>query len=505
MTARTIRGRLLLGFGLTILSLFGAGLVGVHALLTVNREIQKSTRELAMVGNTLFRLHDATLREVALAEAELLGGGSSALQMSDLSSEADSLRRTLRSVDALTTAERATLERMGTLHSTIEVYLSVARAYSDLGNLAGAQQQVRLATGWLDSLFVETTTLGAAQEARTASTLAAMRDVVRSRQIVLLAILTLGLLVALWFGRITWRAVTRPLDRMTGAAQRLGEGHLDVHIDSEGFDAEYSVLAQAFGDMVDRLRTLVSDLKLASVAADTANQTKSDFLANMSHELRTPLNAIIGYSEMLIDDADESTTGEFVPDLKKIQSSGRHLLGLINDILDLSKVESGRMDVYLETFDLAALLNEVASTVRPLMEKNRNNVEVSVSPDLGEVMSDQVKVRQILLNLLSNASKFTEEGKITLSGERTGDEVVLRVRDTGIGMTGEQVGKLFQPFMQADAATSSKYGGTGLGLVISKQFCELLGGSVVVESDIGQGTMFIVRLPAGIRELQSAS
>lgn len=502
MRSRTIRGRLLLGFGLTILSLFGAGLVGVHALLTVDREVQKSTRELAMVGNTLFRLHDATLREVAVAQAELMGGESSALPMSDLSSEADSLRRILRNVDALSTDERAMLERMGRLHSTIEVYLSVARAHRDLGNTAGARQQVRLATVLLDSLFLETTTLGGAQEVRTASTLAAMRDIVRSRQMLLAGILTLGLLIALWFGRVTWRAITRPLDRMTGAAQRLGEGHLDVHIDSHGFDAEYGVLARAFGDMVDRLRALISDLKLASAAADTANQTKSDFLANMSHELRTPLNAIIGYSEMLIDDADESKTGEFVPDLRKIQSSGTHLLGLINNILDLSKVESGRMEVYLETFDLPTLMDEVASTVRPLIEKNRNSLDVRVSPEFGDVTSDQVKLRQILLNLLSNASKFTHEGTILLSGERDGGNIVLRVRDSGIGMTAEQMGKLFQPFMQADAATTTKYGGTGLGLAISKQFCELLGGSVVAESEPGQGTTFIVRLPAQVSELQ---
>jgi PAS domain S-box-containing protein len=246
----------------------------------------------------------------------------------------------------------------------------------------------------------------------------------------------------------------------------------------------------------------VTELLRAQRAAEAANATKSQFLANMSHELRTPLNAIIGYSEMLMEEAEDVGDEGYLPDLRKIHASGRHLLGLINDILDLSKIEAGRMELYLETFQLAALIDEVATTVRPLVEKNGNVLQVRVAPDAGTMRADQVKVRQILFNLLSNASKFTERGTVTLDVVRVHDgpedEVLLRVSDSGIGMTAGQVQKLFRPFTQADASTTKKYGGTGLGLAITKRFCEMMAGSVTVESAPGVGTTFMVRLPAEV-------
>lgn len=239
-------------------------------------------------------------------------------------------------------------------------------------------------------------------------------------------------------------------------------------------------------------------LLLAKEEAETANRTKSQFLANMSHELRTPLNAIIGYSEMLQEDAADAGQEDFIPDLKKINSAGKHLLALINDVLDLSKIEAGRMELYVETFDVSTMLREVVSTIEPLVQKNQNRLEVSCPQDIGTIRADLTKVRQSLFNLISNAAKFTENGRISLAVEREpqgGEWIVFRVSDTGIGMTEAQTARVFQAFAQADASTTRKYGGTGLGLAITKRFCEMMGGTISLASVLGQGTTFTIRLP----------
>jgi len=234
-------------------------------------------------------------------------------------------------------------------------------------------------------------------------------------------------------------------------------------------------------------------------ALQEASRHKSNFLATMSHELRTPLNAIIGYSEMLQEEADDLGEAAFLPDLQKINAAGKHLLGLINDILDLSKIEAGRMDLYLEDFDVPSLVSDVAAIVQPLVNKNVNTLFVQCSDDLGEMHADLTKVRQALFNLLSNASKFTDQGTITLAVERESDEwLTFAVSDTGIGMTEEQMGRLFETFSQADASTRTQYGGTGLGLAISRQFCRLMGGDITVRSEPGRGSTFTVRLPAEV-------
>ncbi|HEX6656026.1 MAG TPA: ATP-binding protein [Candidatus Limnocylindria bacterium] len=229
---------------------------------------------------------------------------------------------------------------------------------------------------------------------------------------------------------------------------------------------------------------------------EIASQHKSQFLANMSHELRTPLNAIIGYSEMLQEEAEDLGEDAFLPDLQKINAAGKHLLGLINDILDLSKIEAGRMDLFLETFEVGQLVRDVEAIVQPLVEKNGNTLIVECPDDVGTMDADLTKVRQTLFNLLSNAAKFTDRGTITLAVARESDDwITFAVSDTGIGMTDEQLGRLFEAFSQAEASTRSKYGGTGLGLAISRAFCRMMGGDITVESVHGQGSTFTVRLP----------
>ncbi|HEY5412463.1 MAG TPA: ATP-binding protein, partial [Caulobacteraceae bacterium] len=237
----------------------------------------------------------------------------------------------------------------------------------------------------------------------------------------------------------------------------------------------------------------------ARAAAEQANQTKSEFLANMSHELRTPLNAIIGYAQILQEDAEDVGQDDMLPDLKKIESAGKHLLGLINDILDLSKIEAGRMEIYLEPVSVPALVDEVRTLTAPLASSNGNTVVVSIEPGIASIQADLTKLKQSLLNLVSNACKFTKDGRVgmdvRLADGPEGRNIVFEVSDSGIGMTPEQQGKLFQAFSQADSSTTRRFGGTGLGLAITKRLCELLGGDVKVSSQEGRGSRFTITLP----------
>ncbi len=341
-------------------------------------------------------------------------------------------------------------------------------------------------------------------------------------------IVLVGMLVVAWLSAL----ISKPLQRVTESARLLATGDFGaaatLQVRSQD---EVGVLADAFKKMADNLQRTYAELEesnrtlelkvsertrelghmtqLAEEArqqAEGASRTKSAFLASMSHELRTPLTAIIGFSEMLLAEAQDAGRTESADDLQRIMDSAKHLLHLINEILDLSKIEAQKMELHLERFEVANILREVSNTITPLIKKNANQLVVIAGPDLGSIHADLTKLRQSLLNLLSNANKFTDHGEVRLTVERCTREGVAYLRfavaDTGIGMTPEQLGKLFQAFQQADSSTARKYGGTGLGLVITRKFCELMGGTVHVTSELGKGSVFTIELPAEVKKLE---
>ena len=324
-------------------------------------------------------------------------------------------------------------------------------------------------------------------------------------------------LIAFLFSSRLQRIISGPILSLAHTAKIVSEQKNYSVRAEKRTDDEIGFLIDRFNGMLSQIeehekeiQEVNEQLVQSEQRARAATQAKSHFLANMSHELRTPLNAIIGYSEMLQEEAQDSGQESFIPDLKKINRSGRHLLDLINDVLDLSKIEAGKMELYLETFDISNLLEDVSTTVQLLVQKNSNVLEVRCPANLGAMRADMTKVRQSLFNLLSNASKFTKNGKITLEAARENsptksDWIVFRVSDTGIGMTPEQQEHVFEAFSQADASTARDFGGTGLGLTITKTFCRMMGGDVALTSKPGEGTTFIIRLPTEVREPEAES
>ena len=351
----------------------------------------------------------------------------------------------------------------------------------------------------------------------------------KRRAIAVLGSVFIVSILATWL-LLVW--VTRPLSNLSQAVEEIGKGNMDIHIKRQSED-EIGDLAASFADMVRQLlsretalrelnenlekrveertielKSLQLGMEQARDAADDANQAKSAFLANMSHELRTPMNAILGYSEMLMEEAEDLQQEDLIPDLKKIHQSGTHLLALINDVLDLSKIESGKIEAFAEQIDLDILIDEVCATTHPLLEKNKNSLAIERDKDIGVACQDIIKLRQTLFNLLSNAAKFTHEGTITLyidriqqSGE---DWLSFAVNDTGIGIAPDKLEHVFEEFIQADDSTTRDYGGTGLGLAISKRFCKLLGGDLSVQSELGEGSTFTILIPAILPETKTS-
>ena len=308
---------------------------------------------------------------------------------------------------------------------------------------------------------------------------------------------SIAITLALVFAMI--RSTNASLTRMKRGVERFGSGDLTYRIDEQRDSGEIGDLARTFNEMSTKLQTAIEEMNTARADADSANAAKSMFLANVSHELRTPLNAIIGYSEMLQDELGDETEinrDQFHHDLATIIFSGRQLLTLINDILDLSKIETGKMQVSLEVFSPAALLVQVCDALSPLLTQNENQLILDIDKDnMRDMESDRGKLQQIVTNLFSNACKFTKAGQITVSAKMDQRNLTVTVADTGIGMTQAQQARVFEAFIQAEATTGLQYGGTGLGLAIVREFCTMLGGSIELESEPNEGSLFRVRIP----------
>jgi len=479
-----VQTKLLIAFLAIVALLIALGAVGLYTLSGVNQRTEELIRSERKIAAYRQVQHDTTSQLYSI---------SSALLVSDertLDSALRQLNQFGYDLERLQFVAKDEIKLLGKVREEYDRFIAVVTRVVELirgGHVEEAREaQLKEARPLANRLERLTNELVNKAEADVVAGIEASGEAYRTSQTIVIAFVVGAIALALILGRtISWSLIG-PIREIDARLSEIASGDFTQRV-AVGNRDELGALAANVNRTSEQLGDLYRQLEMAS-------EHKSAFLASMSHELRTPLNAIIGYSEMLYEAAQDEGQEEFLPDLAKIRDAGRHLLGLINDILDLSKIEAGKMDLYLEEVDLAGLIEEVRSIVEPLMMANANRLEIVCPAAVGMFYTDRTKLKQSLLNLLSNAGKFTHDGRVKLEVRPALTEISFIVSDTGIGMTEEQQGRLFQAFSQADASTTRQYGGTGLGLAISRHFCEMLGGSIAVESAPGRGSTFTITL-----------
>jgi signal transduction histidine kinase/DNA-binding response OmpR family regulator len=480
-----VQTKLLAAFLAIVALLIALGAIGLYELRAVNQrteELIKSERKIAAYRQVQ---HDTTSQLYSI---------SSALLVSDertLDSALRQLNQFGYDLERLQFVAKDEIKLLGKVRQEYDAFIAVVTRVVELirsGQVAEAREaQLKEARPLANRLERLTNELVNKAEADVVAGIEASGQAYRTSQTIVVAFALGAIVLALILGRTISLSLIGPIREIGTRLDEIASGDFAQRVKVGNRD-ELGALAANVNRTSEQLGDLYRQLEMAS-------EHKSAFLASMSHELRTPLNAIIGYSEMLYETAQDEGQDAFLPDLAKIRDAGRHLLGLINDILDLSKIEAGKMELYLEEVDVAGLVAEVRSIVEPLVAANANRLEIVCPAAVRTFYTDRTKLKQSLLNLLSNAGKFTHDGQVKLEVRPGDSEFSFTVSDTGIGMNEEQQSRLFQAFSQAELSTTRQYGGTGLGLAITKHFCEMLGGNITVESTRGQGSTFTITLP----------
>jgi signal transduction histidine kinase/CheY-like chemotaxis protein len=489
-----VQTKLLIAFLAIVVLLIALGAVGLYTSSGVNQRTEELIRSERKIAAYRQVQHDTTSQLYSI---------SSALLVSDertLDSALRQLNQFGYDLERLQFVAKDEIKLLGKVREEYDRFIAVVTRVVELirgGRVEEAREaQLKEARPLANRLERLTNELVNKAEADVVAGIEASGEAYRTSQMIVIAFVLGAIALALILGRTISLSLVGPIREIDTRLDEIASGDFTQRV-TVGNRDELGALAANVNRTSEQLGDLYRQLEMAS-------EHKSAFLASMSHELRTPLNAIIGYSEMLYETAQDEGPDEFLADLAKIRDAGRHLLGLINDILDLSKIEAGKMELYLEAVDLAGLVEEVRSIVEPLVAANGNRLEIVCQRGLGAFHTDRTKLKQSLLNLLSNAGKFTHDGRVRLEVSPAAGAISFIVSDTGIGMTEEQQGRLFQAFSQADASTTRQYGGTGLGLAIAKHFCEMLGGRIAVESSPGHGSTFTITLPGRGRAIPSA-
>jgi signal transduction histidine kinase len=487
-----VQFKLLVAFLAIAMLLVVVGTVGLNALSDVHQRAEELIKLQRKIEAYRQVQHDTTTQLYSVASALI------SADERPLSSTLRQLNQFGYDVDRLQFVAKDEVELLGRFRQDYDRFIEIATRVVDMirsGRAAEARDlQAAQAAPLADRLERLTNQLVNKAEADMVAGIEASTQAYSNAQFVVVAFALASIALALGLGyAISWSLIG-PVKQVEARLDRLAAGDFDQRVHVVNRD-ELGTLAANVNRMCDELGRLYQHIEAAS-------QHKSQFLASMSHELRTPLNAIIGLTEMMVTNATRFGTEKAAEPLRRVNAAGTHLLGLINEVLDLSKIEAGKLELNPEPVNLARLIDEVIGTAGQLAEKNKNRLVVDSAEHLGPLIADPMRLKQILINLLSNACKFTKEGEVALRVRRVADGrdwVELAVADTGIGLTSEQQAKLFQDFTQADSLTARRYGGTGLGLALSRKLARMMGGDVTVASEPGKGSVFTVRLPGSAK------